>query len=381
MRWSEENIPSFIPSAKNGYSVEWEKLNKLFPVLEELRSVPQDPIYHQEGDVFTHTTMVVESLTRDVHWQNLPAIERAELWLGTLLHDIGKLKTTEVHPDGRITSYRHTIVGSRMTRECLWMHPKITVPFESRERIAAFVRHHGLPVWLLTKSNPIRKALLTSQEINMHQLYLLSVNDMKGRICEDLDDKLETIELFRIFCNEQGSLDEPFSFADDFTRYLYACGADRDPSYPAYDDTKMEVTLLSGLPASGKDTWIEQHGKGKEIISLDGIRKQMGVDPTDNQGKVIQAAKEKARECLRNEIPFIWNATNITRYLRVPLIQLFTQYHARVKLVYLECCYDELLDRNRNREDSVPEAALQKMIRKLEVPKPYEAHSVSYSVV
>lgn len=380
MRWSEENIPSFIPSPQNSFSIDWEKILQLFPILAELRSVPQDPIYHQEGDVFTHTTMVLESLTNDMDWQNLPTTERTELWLGTLLHDIGKLKTTEIQPDGRVTSHKHTIVGSRMARECLWMHQKLNVPFESRERIVAFVRNHGLPVWLLSKPNPTRKALLTSQNINMYELYLLSKNDMKGRICDDIDDKLETIELFRLFCEEQECLHSPFPFADHFTRYLYAICADRDPSYPAYDDTKMEVTLLSGLPASGKDTWIEEFGNGKEIVSLDSIRKQMGVDPTDNQGKVIQAAKEKARECLRNEIPFIWNATNITRYLRDPLIHLFTQYHASVKLIYLECSYEDLLQRNQDREDSVPRAALQKMINKLEVPNKYEAHSVHYAV-
>jgi len=114
------------------------------------------------------------------------------------------------------------------------------------------------------------------------------------------------------------------------------------------------------------------------IISLDQIRRENRITATDHQGTVIQNAKEKARLLMRQKQPFIWNATNITRHIRDPLIDLFLTYNYRVKLVYVECPYDELIERNNKREHPIPQSAIQKMVRKLEVPKPFEAHCVEY---
>ena len=380
MRWRKEDISQFIPSPANGYALDWDQLGELFPVLAKLERVPQDPEYHKEGDVLTHTRMVVECLTDDPEWRQLPDTDRAELWLGTLLHDIGKLKTTEIRDDGRISSRNHTAIGARMGRELIWMHPELSIPFPSRERIAGYIRHHGLPVWVLEKKDPVQIVRLTSQLISMQQLYLLSRNDMKGRISSGIKQKLESVDLFRDFCREQHCLDTPFPFADDVTRFLYAKNGKRDPSSPAYDDSKMEVILLSGLPAAGKDTWIHRHGGNMEVVSLDTLRQAMGVDPAGNQGRVVQAAHKQARKYLAKGTPFIWNATNVTRQLRDPLITLFRQYKARVRLVYVECPYRELFRRNAERPDPVPETVIRKLIQKLEVPEPFEAHRVDYVV-
>lgn len=123
---------------------------------------------------------------------------------------------------------------------------------------------------------------------------------------------------------------------------------------------------MSGLPGTGKDTWIAEQGGGRPVVSLDQIREELGIPPDGNQGKVIQTAKERAKEHLRNQEPFIWNVTNITRKLRKPLIDLFTRYNARVKIVYTECPYPELLKRNREREKPVPEKVREKLISKWE---------------
>lgn len=39
---------------------------------------------------------------------------------------------------------------------------------------------------------------------------------------------------------------------------------------------------------------------------------------------------------LRLHQPFIWNATNLTRKLRGQLIDLFQNYGAKTKIIYLE---------------------------------------------
>ncbi len=372
MKWSDKGLFEWVPCPANNFEIDWNRLFTLFPILEELREVPQDPVYHREGDVWTHTRMVVEELAADNTWHARPEPGRSETWIAALLHDIGKKSTTRVHSNGSVSSPNHAMVGSRMARVILWKHEEIDIPFEARERIVNYVRYHGLPVWAMEKRDAKMRVLLTSQQISNYNLYLLARSDVKGRICDDKQQMLGAVEMFQDFCSGFDCLLQPFPFADDYTRFLYARGQDRDPRFPAYDETTFEVILMSGLPGTGKDTWIDEHGGGQPVVSLDQIRDELGIPPDGNQGKVIQTAKERAKEHLRNQEPFIWNATNITRSLRKPLIDLFTRYNARVKFVYTECSYPELLKRNREREKPVPEKVLDKLISKWEVVDCFE---------
>jgi predicted kinase len=70
----------------------------------------------------------------------------------------------------------------------------------------------------------------------------------------------------------------------------------------------------------------------------------MNISPGKDRdrGRVIYAAKDKAREYLRSKQSFVWNATNTTRSLRQQLIDFFVNYQARIRIVYLEVSLDEL---------------------------------------
>src|SRR6202035_2140763 len=100
---------------------------------------------------------------------------------------------------------------------------------------------------------------------------------------------------------------------------------------------------MSGLPGAGKDTWIRQHLPDWPIVSLDAVRDELDVDPADEQGQVINRAREQAREYLRQGRSFVWNATNLSRQLRGQCIQLFADYHARVRIVFVEASAERLL--------------------------------------
>jgi predicted kinase len=79
---------------------------------------------------------------------------------------------------------------------------------------------------------------------------------------------------------------------------------------------------------------------------------------------------------MRKGHSFVWNATNITRQMRSQLIDLFTSYGGRVTIVYIEAPYRKLLEQNHNRDSKIPEAAIENMINKLEVPTLLEAYDV-----
>ena len=188
----------------------------------------------------------------------------------------------------------------------------------------------------------------------------------------------ENVELFAEYTKELGVWDKPYRFANFYTRYQYFHKEDLWHEAVLYDNTEFDVILMSGLPLAGKDSWIAKKRKNLPMISLDEIREQLGVSPAKDSGRVVQAALEQAKAFLRKKEPFIWNATNIIQETRQKLAGLFTGYGARVHIVYLEVPYEELLVRNQKRERYIPEQVLENMIRKLEIPAPWEAYEVHY---
>jgi putative nucleotidyltransferase with HDIG domain len=357
------------------WKLDWAGIEAALEVLRALAGVPQDPVWHAEGDVLIHTRMVAEAMTADAQWRGLSELDRNILFVSALLHDIGKAVTTRME-EGRIRSPRHSIVGQRMARKLLWEATACEAPrFAVRETITAMVRYHGLPIMFVEKAGPERSVIEASMSVRCDQLALLARADVLGRISPDAGDMLARIALFQEICAEQECLAQPKSFATDHHRFVYFNGKS-DFSYVPFDDTRFEVTLMSGLPASGKDHWVAHHAVELPAISLDVLREEMGIDPGEGSGKIANAAKERARAFLRRGQSFVWNATNISRDLRQQLIALFANYKARVRLVYVECPPDELHRRNRQRTEPVPTSVIENLLDKLEVPTVVEAHKL-----
>ncbi|HVU66938.1 MAG TPA: AAA family ATPase [Ktedonobacteraceae bacterium] len=359
------------------WEVDWPALEETFPWLHTLAGVPQDAIFHAEGDVLIHTRMVVEALTGLTAWRALPAEERALLFAAALLHDIGKPDCTTTDEQGHIHARGHARLGERMVRQMFWEEG---VPFAFREYSAKLVRLHALPVQFLDKPSPERALFAASQGVSLQHLALLAEADMRGRICQDQQRLLDTIELFRGYGEELACLNQPRQFASAHSRFVYfhSARADADPSYAAYDDTHFEVVLMAGLPGVGKDTWVRAHLEGWPVISLDEIRRELKIAPGANQGRVIQLARQRAKELLRQQTSFVWNATNIMRMRRQELVDLVTAYGGRVRIVYLDAPLSDILQRNQQRQERVPEPIIRSFAQRMEVPDLTEAHTVEW---
>jgi predicted kinase len=137
---------------------------------------------------------------------------------------------------------------------------------------------------------------------------------------------------------------------------------------------------MSGLPGAGKDRWIAENLPGWPVVSLDELRGELDVDPADNQGTVIQTARERAREHLRAGRSFVWSATNLSRALRSQTIRLAADYDARVRVVYVEAPPDVLFRQNAQRARPVPDTVIERLLDRWEVPDATEAHEVLHVV-
>ena len=122
---------------------------------------------------------------------------------------------------------------------------------------------------------------------------------------------------------EEGCYEGCFPFPSTHTRRAFLAGRDVWKNQELYDDHQSEVILMSGLPGTGKDTWIRINLPNIPVVSLDDIRRANKISPTDEQGTVANLAREKAKEYLRRQQTFVWNATNITTQMRESLISLF----------------------------------------------------------
>ncbi len=371
---THENLIALVPRGP-AFHIDWQAIWGLWPQLARLDICPQDPVHHGEGDVGTHTRMVVAALVNDPDWRALPPDDRGTLFWAAVLHDIGKPAVTRHEPDGRITSRGHSRVGAAIARKLLW---QAGAPFAWREALCGIIAQHQLPFWLIEREGPERLAIETSWRCRPDLLCLHARADAEGRICQDKQSVLDNVELAKLTFDEAGCLHAPFAFANDESRVSYFEREDRDPHYSAHEDFRCTVTVMAGLPGAGKDRWISINRPELPVVSLDRIRAELGVSATQNQGHIIQGAQEKARQNLRARQDFLWNATNVTRQTRAKVLRLLRDYGARIEIVYIEVSPDQVHRQNRSRPDMVPGAVIDHLSAKLEPPQEWEAHQVTY---
>jgi len=102
-------------------------LAEVFPEVKALQGVEQPPEFHPEGDVWTHTLLMLDQLEQ-------PSVTLA--W-GVLLHDIGK-PATFARLD-RIRFNGHVDAGVQIAREIL---SRLKFSNDDQERVLALVRNH-----------------------------------------------------------------------------------------------------------------------------------------------------------------------------------------------------------------------------------------------
>jgi tRNA nucleotidyltransferase (CCA-adding enzyme) len=121
----------------------WGFLPRVAPELEPLAGTPQDPGWHPEGDVWTHTLLVVDeaAAVRD----DLDHPRALALMLGALCHDLGKPATT-AFVDGRLRSRGHEEAGVAPTVALLdrW-NVHTLLGYDVRAAALALVAHHLKP--------------------------------------------------------------------------------------------------------------------------------------------------------------------------------------------------------------------------------------------
>ena len=123
-----------FPLYEVGSEIDWNAIEERFDWFQDMKDVPQDKIWHAEGDVYTHTIMVCEALISLPEFQSLSEQDKHIMFTGALMHDIEKRSTTkEEFLNGRmcVVAPSHAKKGEFTTRQVLYKD--IETPFEIRD--------------------------------------------------------------------------------------------------------------------------------------------------------------------------------------------------------------------------------------------------------
>lgn len=369
----------------NNLTINWELFNDRYPdIVSLLTNTQQDKFHHSEGDVWTHTKMVVDALIQTNEWRDLNERSKQTVFLSALLHDIAKPLCTEYLENDRITSPGHSRKGSIDARILLWREG---VDFNQRETVTRLIGSHQKPFFVATKEDPTFELRKLSREMPLNLLFLLAKADGLGRLTTPAIERqktLDNLEYAQLIAEEENIFNQSYVPSDEDTwlKYLDRDGVGIDPGFSLYQvDKPFDVYVMSGLPGMGKDTWIYNNLRHLPVVSFDATRELMGIEHGDDQGQLANIVKDQAKTFLRERKSFIWNATHISPSMRQKTLGLLHSYGATVNIIYVEAASEkEWRKQNRSRDAYVPEKALDSMLFKWEVPVENEAHRVSYLI-
>lgn len=113
-----------------------------FPEIAALVGTPQEPDWHPEGDVFTHTGHCLDALVDTPAWTDWSDDRKRTLMLAVLAHDFGKPATTErVEKRGKLrwTSPGHAMAGVPLAESFL---KRIGAPKRFSPEVGPLVQYH-----------------------------------------------------------------------------------------------------------------------------------------------------------------------------------------------------------------------------------------------
>ncbi len=151
-----------------------------FPEIAALDGTLQEPEWHPEGDVFTHTCHCCDALAELPEWRSADETTRQVLMFAVLTHDFAKPQTTHVaERDGRkrIVSPGHEEQGGPLAEAFL---TRIDAPNEIKERVVPLVKRH-LAHLQPVSDRMVRRLANALKPATIDELCLVMIADHFGR--------------------------------------------------------------------------------------------------------------------------------------------------------------------------------------------------------
>ncbi|HEY0762786.1 MAG TPA: HD domain-containing protein [Pyrinomonadaceae bacterium] len=174
-----------LRSKQPSIGVEWlhklGAIEQLFPEIQSLIGVPQDPEWHPEGDCFVHTKLVIDRAHELI--DDLAYPRKVTVMLAALAHDFGKPATTQFI-DGRLRSRGHEEAGVPPAESFLNRINIHTIDgFGVREQVISLVREHLKPGEFYKKRDEVGEGAFRrlARRCEPDLLYRVAKADSLGR--------------------------------------------------------------------------------------------------------------------------------------------------------------------------------------------------------
>jgi len=222
--WKKLLLKAPGPSVGFELMQEWGITQRHFPELHALIGVPQDPKWHPEGDVWIHTMLSLDSMSRELRmedgrWKMEDDKEKLKLLFAVLCHDFGKPLTTTIefengevvpwqefknndksvsqethtkiiphssflipHSAKRIRAIGHEKAGIEPTRSFLY---RLTSEHDFIESILPLVEYHLKPSQFFAQGAKAGAIRRLATKVNIEELVMVAKADYHGRGIEE----------------------------------------------------------------------------------------------------------------------------------------------------------------------------------------------------
>jgi len=232
-----------------------------FPELAALRGTPQEPAWHPEGDVFTHTQHCLDALVALPTWPDANLGRRRRLMFAVLAHDFGKPSTTrreEKHGALRWTSAGHEAAGGPLTQMFLW---RIGALRELEAPVTALVvndlaHHHGQATFSDASVRRLARRLAPATITELAAVMRADSNGRPPLASPETHLRINALETTARALEFANLAPKPFVFG----RHLIALGIAPGPDFKRVLDAAFEAQLDGAFAdETAGIAWLRQH--------------------------------------------------------------------------------------------------------------------------
>ena len=174
-------LKALRPSIGFALARELGVIEQILPEMVPLYDCPQDAEWHPEGDVWTHTLMVIDEARKRNDDLDRPRL--ATLMLSAVCHDLGKPATTAMI-DGRVRSPGHEAAGVPLATAILDRLNLNTLDnFDVRTQVLGITAEHLRPSAFYTQKDTVTDGAFRrlAQKVNLELLVRFDRADCHGR--------------------------------------------------------------------------------------------------------------------------------------------------------------------------------------------------------
>lgn len=224
---SQEFLKGFDlnPTKALRLSDELKILEIILPEVKALQKCEQSPPYHNEGSVYNHALLGLESIQSERFKKYFPNSIKLITKLGILFHDIGKPKCATKSSDGSIHFNKHDIVGAEIVQKIcsrLQLGASSYYPFKCKQ-LSWLVKNHLFSIHYKNKpTSPLKlEELFFSKTYPSKSLLPVMLADQLATIVSEGIDQTEPfIILYKALKKlaPKGTLPDPLLSGDDVIR-------------------------------------------------------------------------------------------------------------------------------------------------------------------